>query len=357
MKLSDIDKNFAVDGNIDRTGLKFYNMEESPFKIYGIKREGDSFVRLPSDVARNVNSGVFELCRNTAGGRVRFRSNTKKVAIIAKYNGTVQPGSGHMCMLGKSGLDLYADADYVNTFVLPYDMPSGAFESLINFEERIGEERDLTINLPQYSNLCELYIGIEENATLKAASPYKYETPVVYYGSSITQGGCASRPGNSYQAFLSRWIDCDYVNLGFSGSAKGEPEMAEYIAGLDMSVFVYDYDFNALTEQDLESTHYPFYKIIREKNPDLPIIMMSRPSKKRASRALNGIEIIRNTYNRAISEGDNKVWFLCGSDFFPFETSEFTVDNCHPTDLGFYFMAKGLAPTLEAALSGKTNEE
>ena len=93
MKLSDIDKNFAVDGNIDKTGLKFYNMEESPFKIYGIKREGDSFVRLPLDVARNVNSGVFELCRNTAGGRVRFRSNTKKVAIIAKYNGAVQPAS------------------------------------------------------------------------------------------------------------------------------------------------------------------------------------------------------------------------------------------------------------------------
>ena len=78
--------------------------------------------------------------------------------------------------------------------------------------------------------------------------------------------------------------------------------------------------------------------------------MMSRPSKKRTSRALAGIDIIKRTYERAKSEGDDNVYFLCGADAFPFETSEFTVDNCHPTDLGFYFMAKALYPIMKNIL-------
>ena len=87
----------------------------------------------------------------------------------------------------------------------------------------------VTLNFPCYGRLCELFVGLDEGATLNEAPEYKYVRPVVYYGSSITQGGCASRPGMSYEAIISRNFNYDYINLGFSGNAKAEDEMIEYI--------------------------------------------------------------------------------------------------------------------------------
>ena len=105
-------------------------------------------------------------------------------------------------------------------------------------------------------------VGIDDDAEFLAAPAQKYEKPVCFYGSSITQGGCASKPGNSYNAMLARWLDFPQVNLGFSGNGKGEDTMAEYIASLDMSAFVYDYDYNAPTTEHYEATHDRFYRII-----------------------------------------------------------------------------------------------
>ena len=123
------------------------------------------------------------------------------------------------------------------------------FEDVLDYSER--KMRSFVINFPLYTDVCELYLGLEESAKVEAAPDYEIKVPVVYYGSSITQGGCASRPGTSYQAIISRRLNCDYVNLGFSGNAKGEPAIAEYIAGLEMSVFVYDYDHNAPNPEHL----------------------------------------------------------------------------------------------------------
>ena len=125
-------------------------------------------------------------------------------------------------------------------------------------------------------DLC-LELGLDTGAAIRPAPSYPNKK-VVFYGSSITQGACASRPGNSYEAMVARRFGFDYVNLGFSGNAKGEDTMAAYIAGLDMDVFVYDYDHNAPTLEHLAKTHEPFFNIIREKRPDLPVVMISRPS-------------------------------------------------------------------------------
>ena len=130
----------------------------------------------------------------------------------------------------------------MKTFVPKVKIADG-YESVIDLGET--KMRQITINFPLYSAVSSLEIGLQETAVVESPTPYRVETPVVFYGSSITQGGCASRPGNCYTAVLSRRLDFDHVNLGFSGSGKAEQEMADYIAGLDMSVFVYDYDHNA----------------------------------------------------------------------------------------------------------------
>ena len=346
MKLEDIDKNLKVDKEIDKTGLKFYHFEDEPFKIYGnIKRGDDGLLyRLPREVAEKTNTGVLALSTNTAGGRVRFRSDTKIVAVIAKYNSVTH--MPHFSVTGRRGMDLYADGIFISTFIPPNDMPNLAFEAKVGVSGD-NRERDFTINLPIYQDLVDLYIGIEESATLAAPTPYKNEKPIVFYGSSITQGACASRPGNTYISHLSRWLDSDFINLGFSGSARGEQAIVDYISGLDMSVFVCDYDYNAPTVEHLEATHLPLYRRVREKNPDLPIIFMTRPGGVLYSDRLPRRAVVKKTYDIAVSEGDKNVYFLDPNEHMPFMADEGTVEACHPNDLGFYFMAKALLPILE----------
>ncbi len=349
MRIDEIDKNLKVDSEIDKTGLIFRYFEEEPFKIYGDLRRGDDglLYRLPRDVAERTSPGVLSLSSNTAGGRVRFRTNSKRVAIIAKYHSiNVMP---HFPITGSVGLDVYADGVFMGGYVPPVNMPSKAYESVCVVGDGT-KEQDITINLPLYSNLTELYIGIDEGATLLPPTPYKHEKPIVYYGSSITQGGCASRPGTCYQGHLERALDSDYINLGFSGNAKGEDAIVDYIASLDMSIFVCDYDHNAPTQEHLEATHLPLYRKVRAKNPDLPIVFMSRPNSALSQLRLDRRAVIKKTYDTAVSEGDKNVYFLDPTEHTPFIADEGTVEGCHPTDLGFYFMAQGLLPILKKIL-------
>ena len=149
-------------------------------------------------------------------------------------------------------------------------------------------------------------------------------------------------------------LDCDFVNLGFSGNAKGETEMAEYIAGLPMSVFVYDYDHNAGPEH-LQATHGRMFRIIRERQPQLPVIMISRPQPylNEEERAMR--RIIEETFQSALQAGDRNVYFIDGSSLLHrFGGDSGTVDRCHPNDLGFMCMADGIRETLRQALEGTT---
>ncbi len=210
--------------------------------------------------------------------------------------------------------------------------------------------RNITINFPLYSSVSELYIGLAEGSRVETPTPYKYEKPIVYYGSSITQGGCASRAGNAYQATVSRRLDAEFLNLGFSGSACGENEIAEYINGLDMTAFVMDYDYNAASSEYLEKTHEPFFKIIREANPDLPIIMMTIPHFSQTEGTIRRTGVIRKTYENAIAAGDRNVYMLTGPELMALAGDEGMVDDCHPNDLGFASMAKAVGDLLEKIL-------
>ncbi len=186
----------------------------------------------------------------------------------------------NMCLIGSSGLDLYVDEaeDAERGFFRPFVPPNDAVDGYeAKHDFKVKKMRSFTIHMPHYNRLSHLYIGVDEDAVVGVGEEYRKVLPIVYYGSSITQGGCASHAGNTYQNIICRRMNIDYINLGFSGSAKGEPAMAEYMATLPMSVFVSDYDHNAPTFEHLTKTHFALYKTIREKNPNLPYIMITRP--------------------------------------------------------------------------------
>ena len=349
MDISQVDKNFKVETGLNKTDIKFYDVKESPFEIDGVFYESGAFRRIPQAVARATSGGVEFLHTNTAGGRVRFITDSSYVAVNAKMFGLGK--MSHMAFTGSIGFDLYikvnGDEIYKGTFIPPVDI-TDKYEGIIEFGS--VESREITVNMPLYSNVNEMYIGLSESAAVVPPKLYATKNPVVYYGSSVTQGGCASRPGMSYQAIISRELDCDYINLGFAGNAKGEDAIAEYIAGMDMSAFVYDYDYNAPSAEHLKNTHGRMFNIIRGKNPDLPIIILSRPTFRLSPHEEERFDIIKETYDNAVSGGDKNVYLLKGSELMKTARRDGTVDGCHPNDFGFVSMANALIPVIKEAL-------
>lgn len=357
MKIEDIDKNLVVETTITEPDLVWFDAKDAPFALYGVfydEKEG-RYRRVPSEVAEATSTGVVGLSRQTAGGRVRFRTDSPYIAIRAVMDNTSI--MSHITLAGQSGFDIYRVLDDgVDTYYRTFIPPRGVSEGYSSGHFTDGVYRDYTINFPLYDRVKELYIALKRTAHVSAPTPYAHEKPVLYYGSSITQGGCASRPGNAYQAIISRHLSVDHINLGFSGSAKGETAMAEYIASLPMSVFVMDYDHNAPTLEHLDNTFYPFYRIVREKNPTLPIVFVSAPDILRddtgCGRYTRSRDLIRSYFERARGEGDANVYFIDGAELFEGEEWDAcTVDGTHPNDLGFYRMAmrieKEIAPLVK----------
>lgn len=348
-KIEDADKNLKVSTTLEEKDIAFFDVSEPPFDIYGIMHTDTGFCRVPKAVADNVNDGVKFLSTNTAGGRVRFKTDSPYVAISAKMPYITR--FAHMPLTGIAGFDMYiyesGECRFAHTYVPPYDMTNG-YDSIYYF--KTGGEHEIVLNFPLYNDVSSLLIGVKEGSSLSGGGKYIDKKPVVYYGSSITQGGCASRPGNSYQAIISRALDCDYINLGFSGSARAEDAIAEYIAELDMSCFVYDYDHNAPDAAHLEKTHEKMFKTIRTAQPNLPIIMVTMPLETDMDEIDKRREIIYRTYRNALDGGDKNVYFINGYDFYKMSGDSGTVDGCHPNDLGFWQMADTMLPIIRKVL-------
>ncbi len=350
--IGEIDKNLKVETTLkDVDDIRFYDVCNAPFELYGLaqKTVGTRFARMPEAFAEQVSKNVQVLNLHTAGGRVRFSTDSRYIALKVVWSG--QSRMSHMPLTGQCGFDMYVDkgsrSRYHTTFT-PGNNCDAGYESVVRFETR--EMRSFTINFPLYNGVDALYIGLQEDAEVAGGTKYAYDRPVVYYGSSITQGGCASRPGNSYQAILSRMFNVDHINLGFSGSARGEICMADYIAELDPLVFVLDYDHNAPNEEHLVKTHEVFFRRFRELRPDTPVIMASSAIPYWENRRA----VVFRTYENALRAGDKKVAFVDGQAHFTGVYADCaTVDGCHPNDYGFVCMAQSFGTALEKFLPAR----
>ena len=362
--ISKIDRNFAVETVADLS-VRFHNVLEAPFAVYGLCDPGDGtpFHRIPHDVARATGDGVAWLNAHTSGGRVRFKTDSSHLAVRVKLTSVgLMP---HMTLVGTAGMDVYLG--YGDGYRYHAScMTEGGNDAANNMMRNRGYTnvvtlptegmKDVLIHLPLYGGVDELWVGVDPDATLEAASPYRDLPPTVYYGSSITQGGCASRPGNNYPAILSRKYDVDFCNLGFSGNAKGEQAISDHIASMPMSAFVYAYDHNAPTVEHLAATHEPMYRNIRASHPDVPVIFITRPGIRYNPDEVARREVVRATYERARAGGEN-VFFVDGETIFSiFGGDGGSVDGCHPNDLGFACVAAALDPIF-AEIYGKSNKK
>lgn len=170
-----------------------------------------------------------------------------------------------MPLSGSGGFDLYRETggqqSFVGAYIPPLDGENG-FDGIVYTQNTTGKSVNYILNFPTYNPVTKLYIGIKAGSRTETPDKYINKKPVVFYGSSITQGGCASRPGNIYQNFLSRALNMDYLCLGFAGNAKGEKKIAGYMAKLHMCAFVSDYDHYAPDSEHLRNTHFALYEAI-----------------------------------------------------------------------------------------------
>jgi len=340
---------------LDTENFYFKEAREEPFDIYGLYKphELSYYCRMPEEIAVNTNPKVANLFKNTSGGRIRFRTDSSRIAIHVESDGITR--FRHMPDIGASGIDVYCEINGKYRFAGTYHNHQQDFghEGLIAFAGP-GQEREIMIHMPNYSNVVNFYIGLENGSTLDHGKKYLPGKPIVYYGSSITQGGCASRPGNAYTHIISINNNRDFINLGFSGSGRGEEIMANHIASLEMSAFVMDYDWNAPTPEHLEATHEKFFKIIREKHPEIPVIFVTKPDyhtdEYRGGDSIVSAkrrDIIYRTYSNALNSGDKNVKFIDGACLFKGTNPDAcTVDGTHPNDLGFMRMAEVIGNAL-----------
>ena len=351
------DPNFLQTDQAPEDGVDWYEVSFDTFDIYGLICEDDGILarRIPHSIAEAVSRGVRGQNGYCAGGRIRFSTDSEFVALKVEYAKGAVPTVCNHCIT--YGFDLYQFDQEKNmeVFVAAFRPANGfdcrSAEFKVNTRNH-GEHTDYTLNMPHFAEVKQLSIGVARGSRLERGKSYRNSAPVIFYGSSITHGAAAGRPGNTYESFISQKYNLHYRNLGYAGNAKGEPVMAEYIADCDMIAFVCDYDHNAPSVEHLAETHYPFYETIRKKHPEIPYIMISKPDFFRdPSNGEKRRAVILESYNRACSSGDQNVYFIDGESLFEGDYYEScTSDGCHPNDLGFYRMANKIGAVLAQVL-------
>jgi len=349
-------------------GMKRIELREAPFVITGLPwvYERSSYDRIPEDLMPKDSTDLFrEIATECSGGIARIRTNSSRMFFEGKTR-RIKKTLYHMSRVSRSGFDFHVkrpgeDLRFIQTSV-PYDYGTisvtcevavkrdGLYDERPQAEGK-PEMYELCIVLPTYNAVDEACIYVDEDAEILPPEPQTYDKQILFYGSSITQGACASRPSLCYTNRLSLNLDCPIINFGFSGHAMAEPEIADLIAAQKMDIFVMDYDHNAPSAKYLEETHQPFYERVRKARPDIDIVFMTKPDYG-ISLDDNDVrrEIIRTTYENAKKNGDERVYFVDGKDFLEGIRNEGTVDGCHPTDLGFDRMYKALYPLLKELL-------
>ncbi|MFC0210901.1 SGNH/GDSL hydrolase family protein [Paenibacillus chartarius] len=339
----------------------WYRPTEEPFHVAGFAwlRQDGRYRRLPTAPAWPVPAAVDALANCTAGGQIRFRTDSASLSVKVKLAGAAD--MYHMPATGQCGFDCYigdfGEQRYLST--TRYDHRLKMYESVL-FEKLDRQMRTVTLNFPLYQAVEEVLIGLDKDA--QAAPPPAYDTDrkVIFYGTSITQGGCASRPGLAYPNILSRRFNREFLNFGFAGNGKGEPELARIIAEIpDPECLILDYEANCVSTELLQQTLPAFIAIYRERHPDTPILVISRityaKDRFHAEMARHKAER-KQVQLRAVEQrreqGDNNIYFFDGSDLLGESADECTVDGVHPTDLGFMRMADGLTPVLKRMLNG-----
>lgn len=330
-------------------------------RLLGVEGQGfgdlkSPFDRLPAKAEGKVTPGVWGLSHNSTGLAVRFVTNAQ--TIHGRWTLTASNlAMSHMPATGVSGLDLYVKEPSGNWHWLAVGQPKAQANSVSLTSGLPAGEREFLLYLPLYNGVTSVELGVDKEAYLANADPRpeSQRKPLLFYGTSITQGGCASRPGMVHTAIIGRRMNYPVINLGFSGSGKMEPEMADLISEIDAAVYVLDCLPNMNAAQVKERL-VPFVKKLRMVRPETPILLVEDRTyanaflvSGRAESNKTNREALQEAYQTLKAEGTLRLGYLSGDSLLGVD-GEDTVDGSHPTDLGFVRHADAFQPALAKLL-------
>jgi hypothetical protein len=338
------------------TPLKWIALPSPELRVNGLPwygENGGELFRLPVRLKESFRPPVWELAQSPSGGRIRFRSNSSSLAIRLEY--PEPPAMTNMHAFGQTGVDLYLNGAYRGTAIADQDAKPGKTYEHIYYKGAPRADREIALYLPLYMRVKVLGIGVDRDARVGSPKPFAVDKPVVFYGTSITQGGCASRAGLSYQAMLGRMLNIDFVNLGFSGNGRGEPAVARVVASIDASAFVLDFAQNNETTESLREVYAPFVETVRKEHPVTPVLVITpiyaaRERQERDPQLSEMRELIRQVAAQRIAAGDRHIQIVEGTDLLGPDRGDGLVDGTHPNDLGFHWVAEGLVARLADVL-------
>ena len=325
-------QHFLIEGTAISDSLK-----ESPYD------------RLPISYKEKVREPVWDLSKASAGITVRFYSNSTSINL--KWTVLNDLDMSHMAATGIKGIDLYTKYNnkwrYVTTAgalvgLKTYQNKSIPADSINEYElikNMTPEFREYKLFLPLYDGVTKLEVGIDSAASIEKATPSS-EKPIVFYGTSITQGGCASRPGMAHTNIISRKLDVDCINYGFSGNGRMETPIVELISEIDARFYVIECLQNMDSEQVKERVK-PLVDIIRTNHPHTPIVLVENMMYTMAflnqtleTRLIEENTALKNEYDKIIKSGTPNIFYIKDNKEFLVD-NEGTVDGVHLTDLGF----------------------
>ena len=310
------------------------------------------YVRFPEDIHAKARQALQNLGQDAAGLYVQFRTDSPVVHV--RWTSAKKHAMSHMTLVGSRGLDLYARVGKDWRFVgsaRPEQNSRETTRVLVKGMDPVEKEFRLYLSL--YDGVSALEIGVEEGASFEPINAEPRKAPVVMYGTSILQGGCVSRPGMAATNILGRWLDREVVNLGFSGNARLDAEIAELMARVENpAVFVLDNVPNDTPKMILEKME-PFVKTLRDAHPEVPIVFVGQAPYAQDAVSVSSAERVRlkneaqhTMYKRLKTAGYKKLYYVSGEKLIGTD-GEATVDYVHQTDLGAMRYAEALYPLLK----------
>jgi hypothetical protein len=310
------------------------------------------FDRFPATAQASVTPNVWNLSRDSAGMMVRFQTDATAIHVHyqLRSNRLAMP---HMPATGVSGVDLYArDADGQWKWVQVSRPAAQEVKTELISGLKPGF-REYALYLPLYNGVESLSVGVDPANRFEGLAPR--EKPIVFYGTSITHGACASRPGMVHTAILGRWLDTPVVNLGFSGNGRMDAAVGEYLTQIDAAVYVIDCLPN-MGPADVTAKCVPLVKQLREAKPETPIVLVEdrrftnswiTPAKEKFHD--DNHAALRAAYESLLADGIAGLYYISGDGLYGDDT-EGATDASHANDLGFMRQAEIFEPVLRKVL-------
>lgn len=332
--------------------IQWHDVREWGLEGRGFDDTAAYFDRLPERANGVVREAVWNLSRHSAGMMVRFRTDATEIHADYKVTSS-RLEMPHMPATGVSGLDLYArDADGEWKWVAVVRPSAQEMKLPIATSLRPGL-RDYAVYLPLYNGTERLSLGTPSGTKFEPLAP-RAEKPLVFYGTSITHGACASRTGMPHPAILGRRLDRPVINLGFSGNGKLEPEVGRFLTELDPAVYVLDCLPNMVSQEVRERTE-PMVHQLRKAHPDVPIVLVEDRTygyswirDSAVQRNVSSRQEFQAAYKRLQDSGVDRLFYLEGKNLL---SGDDTTDGSHPSDLGFFRQAEAFEPVLRKALA------